>query len=141
MWDEDLDYQCGTGHGVGHLLKVHEGPNGIRWKVLPNRQEMAVLEEGMITTDEPGVYIPGSHGVRHENELLCVKGKMNDYGQFMHFEVLTFTPIDLDGVDPAALSHQEKEWLNAYHAEVYEKLSPYMSEEEKVWLKEYTREI
>ena len=141
LWDEDLDYQCGTGHGVGHLLNVHEGPNGIRWKVLPNRQEMAVLEEGMITTDEPGVYIPGSHGVRHENELLCVKGKMNDYGQFMHFEVLTFTPIDLDGVDPAALSHQEKEWLNAYHAEVYEKLSPYMSEEEKVWLKEYTREI
>ena len=141
LWDEDLDYQCGTGHGVGHLLNVHEGPNGIRWKVLPNRQEMAVLEEGMITTDEPGVYITGSHGVRHENELLCVKGKMNDYGQFMHFEVLTFTPIDLDGVDPAALSHQEKEWLNAYHAEVYEKLSPYMSEEEKVWLKEYTREI
>lgn len=141
LWDEDLDYQCGTGHGVGHLLNVHEGPNGFRWKVLPNRQEMAVLEEGMITTDEPGVYIPHSYGIRHENELLCVKGNENTYGQFMHFEVLTFAPIDLDGIDFDLLDGREKAWLNAYHAEVYEKLSEYLNDEERAWLKEYTRVI
>lgn len=141
LWDENLDYQCGTGHGVGHLLNVHEGPNGFRWKILPNRQETAVLEEGMITTDEPGVYIPNSYGIRHENELLCIKGVENTYGQFMQFEVLTFAPIDLDGIDFDLLERKEKAWLNAYHAKVYEKLSGYLNEEEREWLKEYTRVI
>ncbi len=141
LWDENLDYQCGTGHGVGHLLNVHEGPNGFRWRMMPGRNESAILEEGMITTDEPGVYIPNSHGIRHENELLCVKGEENEYGQFMHFEVITFAPIDLDAIDESLLSFREKQWLNHYHQQVREVISPYLTEQEKVMLEKYTREI
>ncbi len=141
FWERGLDYKHGTGHGVGYLLNVHEGPNAFRWKVTPERPDNAVLEEGMVTTDEPGIYIEGSHGVRLENELLCRKGEENDYGQFMYFEDLTYAPIDLDGVEVSLLSEKEREWLNAYHREVYGKLSPYFEGEELAWLKEATREI
>ena len=95
----------------------------------------------MITTDEPGVYIEGSHGIRIENELLCVKGEANEYGQFMHFETLTFAPIDLAPVLPEKMTAAERAFLNAYHEAVYEKLSPYLSEEEKDWLRQETRAI
>lgn len=141
LWDEYLDYQCGTGHGVGHLLNVHEGPNGFRWRVLANRNEMAVLQPGMITTDEPGVYIENSHGVRHENELLCVFKEENFYGRFLAFEPITYAPIDLDGVVVSLLEPKEKEALNAYHQMVYETLSPYLEGDIKAWLKTYTRAI
>ena len=124
LWDLNLDYQCGTGHGVGHLLNVHEGPNGFRWKVLANRNEMAVLKPGMITTNEPGVYIEGSHGVRHENELLCVFKEENAYGRFLTFEPITYAPIDLEGVQVELLEKAEKEALNQYHALVYQTLAP-----------------
>ena len=140
IWDMDLDYKCGTGHGVGYLLNVHEGPNGFRWKLRPGTED-SVIEEGMVTTNEPGVYIEGSHGIRTENELLCCKGNKNEYGQFMYFETLTFAPIDLDAVDLDYLSKEDKDRLNAYHKEVYEKLSPYLSPEEQGWLKHYTRSI
>ncbi len=141
LWSEDIDYQCGTGHGVGFVLNVHEGPNGFRWKRVPEREDSEVLQEGMVTTIEPGVYLEGRYGIRTENELICRKGKKNEYGQFMEFETITFAPIDLDGIDVTLLSEEERAWLNAYHKEVYEKLSPYLSDEVKEWLKIYTRAI
>lgn len=139
MWSEDIDYQCGTGHGVGHLLNVHEGPHGVRTRV--RNGEDTAFEAGMIVTDEPGIYLEGQYGIRTENELLCVEGTENQYGQFLHFEPLTFVPIDLDAIDCNILTYKEKQWLNDYHKEVYEKISPFLTEEEKDWLKEYTRAI
>lgn len=141
MWSEDLDYKCGTGHGVGFLLNVHEGPNGFRWKKVPERNDSETLEEGMVTTIEPGIYLEGEYGIRTENELITCKGVKNEYGQFMNFETITFAPIDLDGIDPELLSKEEKAWLNAYHKEVFEKVAPFVSDEVKTWLKEYTRAI
>ena len=141
IWDLDLDYKCGSGHGIGYLLNVHEGPQGFRWRMLPGRNEGAVLTEGMITTIEPGIYIEGSHGIRVENEILCRKGAFNEYGQFMEFETITFAPIDLDGIDAKYMTKAEVEWLNNYHAQVFEKISPYLTAEETEWLKEYTRAI
>lgn len=141
LWQHNLDYQCGTGHGVGHLLNVHEGPNGFRWQKRKDRNEGAVLQPGMITTDEPGVYIPGSHGVRHENELLCVAAQENSYGRFLAFEPLTIAPIDLAGVVPELLNQEEKETLNRYHALVYETLAPYLEAPLSEWLKKITQAI
>lgn len=141
LWDLNLDYKCGTGHGIGHLLNVHEGPNGFRWKVVPERSDSCVLEEGMITTDEPGVYLEGAYGIRTENELICKKGEKNEYGQFMYFENITYAPIDLDGILPEEMSKAERKRLNDYHKMVYDTIAPYMTEEERTWLKEYTREV
>lgn len=141
LWDMGIDYKCGTGHGVGYILNVHEGPNGFRWKIVPERHDSGVLEEGMITTDEPGVYLEGKYGIRTENELVCHKAEKNEYGQFMEFENITYAPIDLDGIDPEQMSPREKRMLNDYHKKVYEVLSPYMTEEENEWLKKYTRAI
>ena len=141
LWDEDMDYQCGTGHGVGHLSNVHEAPNGFRWRIVPERNDSCVLEEGMIQSDEPGVYKEGEFGIRHENELLVVKGTNNFYVQFMHFEPLTFVPFDLDGIDQSKMTQDEIEWLNAYHAQVYDTLQPYLNDEEKDWLKNATRAL
>ena len=141
IWDMDIDYQCGTGHGVGHVLGVHEGPHGIRWGNPANGKLPAVLEPGMIVTNEPGIYEPHKLGIRIENELLVVKGKKNFYGQFLEFECVTYCPIDLDAIDPKALSQEDKAQLNAYHKDVYKKLSPYLTKVEKAWLKEATREV
>lgn len=141
LWELALDYKCGTGHGVGHILNVHEGPNGFRWRIVPERSDSCVLEEGMITTDEPGVYLEGKYGIRTENELICRNGEKNEYGQFMYFENITFAPIDLDAILPEEMSRAEKRRLNDYHRLVYETLSPYLTEAEQEWLKEYTREI
>lgn len=141
LWELGINYNCGTGHGVGHILNVHEGPNGFRWKVVGERRDSGRFEEGMITTDEPGVYLEGEYGIRIENELICVKGEKNEYGQFMEFENITYCPIDLDGIDPEELSAREKKQLNDYHKMVYEKISPFLTPEENEWLKEYTREI
>lgn len=141
LWDMGIDYRCGTGHGVGHILNVHEGPNGFRWKVVQERNDSGKLEEGMITTDEPGVYIEGVYGIRLENELICVKDEKNEYGQFMKFENITYVPIDLDAIIPEEMSGREKKMLNEYHAMVYEKVAPYLNDDERAWLEEYTREI
>jgi len=141
MWQMGIDYQCGTGHGIGFVLNVHEAPNGFRWKVSPDRFETAVLEEGMVTTNEPGIYIEGSHGIRIENEIVTRKAEKNMYGQFMDFEVVTFAPIDLDGIVPELMTHEEREYLNWYHGQVFEKISPHLTNEERVWLKKYTRSI
>ena len=139
LWDEGLDFKHGTGHGIGYLLNVHEAPNGFRWKIVPERVDSCVFEEGMITSDEPGIYIEGSHGIRTENLIVCRKGEKNEYGQFMYFETLTMAPIDLDAIDPSYLNDAEKQQLNDYHRLVYEKLSPYMDDGEREWLRKYTR--
>ena len=141
LWELGLDYKCGTGHGVGYLLNVHEAPNGFRWKIVPERKDSAIFEEGMVTTDEPGVYLEGEYGIRTENELVCCKAEKNEYGQFMKFETITYAPIDLDAIDPELLTKREKQLLNDYHHIVYEKLSPYLTEEEQKWLQVYTRVV
>ena len=142
MWDLGIDYRCGTGHGVGYLLSVHEGPNAFRWYKSPTRNEDTVMEAGMVTTDEPGIYIEGSHGIRIENELVCKKLEMNEYGQFMGFEAITCAPIDLDAVIPEQMTARQRGWLNAYHAFVLEKLEPLMADEdERAWLRHATRAI
>ena len=141
LWEEGVDYKCGTGHGIGFVLNVHEGPNGFRWKVREDIDDTCILEEGMVTTNEPGVYVENSHGIRIENEIVVRKAEKNEYGQFMDFEVITFAPIDLDAIDESLILKDEKVYLNNYHKQVYDKISPYLNEEEKKWLKTYTREI
>ena len=139
FWKEGLNFNHGTGHGVGYLLNIHEGPINFRWK--EGERPAPALEENMVITDEPGIYIEGSHGIRLENELLVRKTVKNEYGQFMNFEILTYVPIDLDAILPEKMNTEEKEMLNHYHKQVYEKVSPYLSEEERIWLKEYTRAV
>ncbi len=141
IWDLDLDFQCGTGHGVGYLGNIHEPPTGFRWYVVPSKNEHHPLEEGMVMTDEPGIYEDGQFGIRIENEFIVQKGTKNKYGQFMYLETITFAPIDLDGIDPEEMSRDEREWLNNYHKDVYEKIGPHLTEEEREWLKDYTKAI
>ena len=136
LWNVGIDYKCGTGHGVGHILNVHEGPHGIRFQYNPQR-----LEAGMIVTNEPGAYIEGSHGIRIENELLVKEACETEYGKFLNFETITYAPIDLDGIIKTLLTKEEKQQLNEYHKGVYEKLSPYLNKKEKEFLKEYTKNI
>lgn len=141
IWDELIDYKCGTGHGVSYLMNVHEGPNGFRWRIVPERNDSATLVPNMITTDEPGIYLEGKYGIRHETELLCVDKGTTEFGHFLGFECITLCPFDLDGINVDELSPKQKDILNKYHQEVYEKLSPYMNKEEREFLKEYTRAI
>lgn len=141
LWARGEDFNHGTGHGVGYCLSVHEGPNSFHWKPYPGRRPSTVFEEGMITSDEPGYYVEGAYGIRHENMILCKKAEKTEYGQFMCFEHLTMVPFDLDGVIPELLTEREKELLNAYHKTVYQNIASYMDEEELAWLKEATREI
>lgn len=136
LWNVGIDYKCGTGHGVGHILNVHEGPHGIRFQYNPQR-----LEVGMIVTNEPGAYIEGSHGIRIENELLVKEACETEHGKFLEFETITYAPIDLNGIVKTLLTKEEKQQLNEYHSEVYEKLSPYLNKKEKEFLKEYTKSI
>lgn len=141
LWDEGIDYKCGTGHGVGYLLNVHEGPQGFRWRAAAGKVESEIFEEGMIITNEPGVYIEGEYGIRTENEMVCRKLEKNEYGQFMGFETITMVPIDLELVDTSLLEKKDIEQLNKYHKEVYEKIAPHLDEEEKEWLKQATRAV
>lgn len=141
FWERGLNYDHGTGHGVGYLLNVHERPVGIRWKMVPERMDSCILEPGMITSDEPGIYIEGSHGIRTENLLLCVEDEKTAYGQFLRFEHLTCVPIDLDGVDRSLMTERDVALLNAYHQQVYETLSPFFEGQEKEWLRQATRAI
>lgn len=136
IWEYGLDYKCGTGHGVGFFLNVHEGPQGFRKE--PNSVK---LEKGMVITNEPGIYKEGKHGVRTENIMLVVEEEKTEFGQFMSFEAITYCPIDLDGIDKDMLTDKEKQWLNDYHKMVYKRLSPYLDEGHKSWLKKETREI
>ncbi|MGL5757012.1 MAG: aminopeptidase P family protein [Paraclostridium sp.] len=141
LWECDMDYKCGTGHGIGFLLNVHEGPNSFYWKIGEDKIKNPILEEGMVTTNEPGIYVEGSHGIRIENEMVTKKGNKNEYGQFMYFEPITFAPIDLDAINPKYMNIDEIKYLNEYHEMVYNELSPYLNVDEKIWLKNYTRYI
>ncbi|ATP39819.1 peptidase M24 [Solibacillus sp. R5-41] len=135
IWQHGIDYKCGTGHGVGFFLNVHEGPQSIR------NNNHVPLEEGMVITNEPGIYLEGKYGIRIENLMLVVEDEKTEFGQFMKFETITYCPIDLAGINKDMLTESEKQWLNNYHQEVYSKLAPYLNDEESEWLREETREI
>lgn len=141
FWRQGLNYNHGTGHGVGYLGNIHEPPVNFHWKRVPGKMKYPALAVNMVITDEPGIYIEGSHGIRIENELMVAQGEKNEYGQFLHFDILTFVPIDLDAIEPELMTEQEKKMLNDYHQKVYEKIAPHLTEEERNWLQEYTREI
>lgn len=140
LWECGLDYKHGTGHGIGYILNVHEGPHNLRWQYKPEVSETK-LEEGMIVSDEPGMYVQDSHGIRTENIVEVVKEDKNEYGQFMGFRHLTYVPIDLDAVDIQYMEASDIKKLNAYHKSVYEKLSPYFEGEELERLIKATRAV
>jgi len=135
LWAHKINYRCGTGHGVGYISSVHEGPQSLR------PQNPIVFKEGMTITDEPGVYETDEVGIRIENELECVDAGTNQYGHWLKFEPLTLVPISTEPVIVDELTRDQINWLNAYHAHVYEKLSPRLTEEEKTWLKAKTAPI
>lgn len=136
MWKAGINYGHGTGHGVGHFLNVHEGPHQIRMNHVP-----ALLLPGMTVTNEPGIYRAGEYGIRTENTLLVVKDKETSFGNFYRFEPLTLCPIDTEAICTSMLTGEEIQWLNQYHAKVYEQLSPLLSTEEKEWLSKQTRAL
>lgn len=137
LWERGQDYNHGTGHGVGYLLGIHEGPQRIRYGCHAD-VPMAV---GMITSNEPGIYLEGKYGIRLENLELCIKKAETEYGVFLAFEHLTLCPFELEAIDLARLTEQEKALLNAYHKQVFETLSPLMDREEADWLRNATRPI
>ena len=137
LWQENMDFLHGTGHGVGHILSVHEGPNNISYR---NIRDVAIVP-GMITTDEPGIYLENEYGIRLENELLCVEDTDNSYGNFYRFECLTLVPFERKCIDKEMLTDDELSYLNDYHKLVYEKISPYLNKDEKAWLIEATKEV
>ncbi|MBQ7955361.1 MAG: aminopeptidase P family protein [Lachnospiraceae bacterium] len=140
LWNMGIDYKCGTGHGIGYILNVHEGPQNIRWKFAEGMTE-AVIEAGMDISNEPGVYIEGSHGIRIENIMVAKNDVKNGDGQFMSFDTLTYAPIDLEAIDVKYMTAENRAFLNEYHRQVFEKISPYLNEEEREWLKEATKEV
>ena len=139
MWENGMDYKCGTGHGVGFMLCVHESPPGFRYN--PTPQMLVKIEEGMTVTVEPGVYREGKWGIRTENTVLAVNDYTNPDGVFMKFETLNYCPIDYRAIDKSLLSDSEIQWLNSYHEKTYETLSPFMNVEEKAWLREETKAL
>ncbi len=138
LWNIGMDYKCGTGHGVGYMLNVHEGPQNMRWRFAEGMVE-AVIEEGMDITNEPGVYVEGSHGIRIENVMVAKNDIKNEYGQFMHFDTLTWVPIDMEGIDEKYMTETQRMLLYAYQKKVFDKISPYLNENEKEWLRKETR--
>lgn len=140
LWEMGLDYNHGTGHGVGYLLNVHEGPQGVRQKEAGGKTG-AVLEEGMLISDEPGLYLEGAYGIRIENMLLCTKAEKTACGQFMKFETLTMVPYEREAIVPEMLTKSELDWLDSYHRNVYETLAPYLDGAQREWLKKQTAAI
>ncbi len=136
LWDAGINYLHGTCHGIGHCLNVHEGPQSIRMEENP-----VILEPGMVMSDEPAMYRTGEYGIRTENMVLIHKDSETEYGTFLGFETLTLCYIDTRLIVVSMLSAREHAWINKYHQQVYEELSPYLNEEEKAWLKEKTAEI
>lgn len=136
LWNEGLNYLHGTGHGIGHFLNVHEGPQNIRLEENPTP-----LTPGMVTSNEPGVYIAGEYGIRTENLTLVIEEQETEFGKFYKFETLTLFPIDKKAIDKSLLTETEIEWLNNYHQTVYEKLSPALDNEAKEWLKKATDKL
>ncbi len=140
LWEMGIDYKHGTGHGVGHVLNVHEGPQSFRWKYTETAKE-ALLEPGMTTSDEPGVYIDKEFGVRIENVILCIEKEENEYGRFLGFEHLTYVPFDRAAIDVSALSDAEIKLINKYNASVYAKTKDFLTIDEALWLKNETNPL
>ena len=136
LWEQGLDYNHGTGHGVGYILSVHEGPQNFRWRSPDGRRYP--LEEGMVISNEPGYYAAGKFGVRHENLVLVRTGETTEYGQFLYLEPLTMAPFDRDAIDVSLLTEQELAQLNDYHRRVYDTVSPLLPAEEQAWLAQAT---
>lgn len=141
FWKRGLNFNHGTGHGVGYFLNVHERPVGIRYKIVPERLDSYPFHEGMLVSDEPGMYIEGSHGVRTENLLLCERDYENEFGTFLKFRIVTMAPIDTEALDLSVMTENDVRLLNEYHEKVYENISPYLEGEEKLWLREATRAV
>lgn len=139
LWENGLDYNHGTGHGVGFMLNVHEPGNFIHWR-LPEHMR-TVYREGMLVSNEPGCYVAGSHGIRHEILMLCHQEVSEETVPFLYFETVTLCPIDRTAIDLTYLDRDEKRWLNEYHRRVYEKIGPRLPEQERAWLREMTAEI
>ena len=141
LWQIGVDYRCGTGHGVGYNLSVHEAPPNIRYGKTDNDSQKAEIKPGMVFSDEPGVYFENRFGIRCENLLLCKKSFKNEYGQFLEFETLTMIPFDLNLIDKRYLDEETVKVLNDYHQKVYEELSPYLDEEENAYIRKLTSAI
>ncbi len=141
FWKEGLDYRHGTGHGIGYMLNVHEGPQAIRYQNVANRYDMTEFKPGMVTSIEPGIYLSGKYGIRLENEILCKEDMKTEWGDFYSFETLTICPFDLEPVLIDEVTEDERKWLNDYHKMVYDKLSKLVNKEELETLKEFTRQI
>ena len=136
LWQKLRNFGHGTGHGIGFFLNVHEGPQAIRQDL----KQQPILP-GMLTSDEPGLYREGAHGIRHENMILCVPVESNEFGEWLGFETLTLCYFETSALLVELLSEQQKKWLNDYHRNVYEKTAPFLSPEEKQWLAEKTKPI
>ena len=141
FWREGLNFNHGTGHGVGFCLNVHERPNAFRYRQAQGRMEHLPLHEGNITSDEPGIYIEGSHGIRLENLTLVEQAFQNEFGRFFRLSFITMVPLDLDAIDVRLLEPHEIELLNRYHQQVYATLAPYFSGDRLTWLQHATREV
>ena len=139
LWKKGYNYNHSTGHGVGHVLNVHEGPNAFRYRIMENPGFNPPIRPGMVTSNEPGVYLEGKFGIRIENLILCKKMQKTDCGQFLGLEDLTLIPYDMELIDETALSPEESELLYHYHRMVFSKLAPYLEEDEKIWLKKYIK--
>ncbi len=133
LWDEGLNYGHGTGHGVGCYLNVHEGPQNI--SPFANK---TVIEAGMLLSNEPAIYREGEYGIRIENLVLCYEDEITEYGCFLKFDTVSLCYIEKSLIEITMLTQREKKWLNRYHTEVYNKLSSFLSEEERLWLKRKT---
>lgn len=141
LWEEGLDYNHGTGHGVGYLLNVHEPPNSFRNMISERKDECTKLEPGMVTSNEPGIYLPGKYGIRLENLILCKELEKNEFGRFLGFETLTLVPFERDAILVEELEKWERDWLNWYHAMIVKKVGKFLNQKEREWLEEATAEI
>jgi Xaa-Pro aminopeptidase len=131
MWDKYLNYGHGTGHGIGHFLNVHEGPQNIRMDENP-----AIMQQGMFISNEPGIYRAGQYGIRTENLIHVIPADESEFGKFLKFETLTLFPIDKNLIDWSLMTKTEINWLNTYHVRVYETVAPKLKEDEREWLSE-----
>ena len=134
LWKYGLDYRCGTGHGVGYMLNVHEGPQSLG-------DRTTKLQPGMVLTIEPGIYTEGSHGIRTENTAVVAMGEKTEYGQFYHFETFTVVPIDTTPLKLEMMTNEEIEWLNAFNQHAYQTVAPHVSPRAEQWLKKATAPI
>lgn len=136
LWEIGCDYEHGTGHGVGYLLNVHEGPNAIRFRISDAPEKNVPLQPGMLTSNEPGVYLENQYGIRLENLILCVEAEKTEFGQFLQFETLTLVPFDRRAIAPELMNSREKILLNEYHERVYQTIAPYLTRQEQEWLRD-----